>query len=77
MTEFRYYIYVYYQRGNCGDYNCRTIEEQPKEGFDSEINAEKHLIKLIDKKHGYFFDRPWYKFTILKTYNSKNALKGN
>ena len=75
MTNF--YIYVYYQRGNVGDYNCRTIEEQPKEGFKTENDAEKHLIELIEAKKGYFFDRPWYKFTILKTWNSKSALAGN
>ena len=70
----RYFIYVYYQVGNIGSRDVRTIDEQPKDGFETEQEAEHHLIKLILAKTGYHFDRPWYKFTILKTWNSLSAV---
>lgn len=60
--------------GNVGSRDVQTIDEQPEEGFESETEAEKHLLELIEKRQGIFFTRPWYKFTILKTYSSKNAL---
>ncbi len=70
----RYFIYVYYQVGNIGSRDVRTIDEQPKDGFETEQEAEGHLIKLILAKKGYHFDRAWYKFTILKTWNSLSAV---
>lgn len=70
MVEFRYFIYVFYQVGNIGNKEVKTINEQPKNGFETEQEAEEHLKKLILAKKGYFFDRNWYKFTIMKTWNS-------
>ena len=70
----RYFIYVYYQVGNIGSRDVKTIDEQPKDGFETEKEAEQHLIKLIEAKKGYHFDRAWYKFTILKTWNSLSAV---
>jgi hypothetical protein len=70
----RYFIYVYYQVGNIGSRDVKTIDEQPENGFKTEQEAEKHLIKLIQAKKGYHFDRSWYKFTILKTWNSLSAV---
>ncbi len=70
----RYFIYVYYQVGNIGSRDVKTIDEQPKDGFETEHEAEQHLIKLILAKKGYHFDRDWYKFTILKTWNSLSAV---
>jgi len=70
----RYYIYVYYQVGNIGSRDVKTIDEQPKDGFETEQEAETHLVKLIEAKKGYHFDRGWYKFTILKTWNSLSAV---
>jgi predicted DNA-binding WGR domain protein len=69
----RYYIYVYYKVGNIGGSEVKTIQEQPEDGFETEKEAEEHLIKLIQSKKGYYFDRPWYKFTILKTWKSLSA----
>jgi len=43
----RYFIYVYYQVGNIGSRDVRTIDEQPKDGFETEQEAEQHLVKLI------------------------------
>ena len=70
----RYYIYVYWQQGNIGAKQVDTLEQQPKEGFETEKEAEEYLLNLIEKRKGYYFERPWYRFTILKTWNSKNAL---
>ena len=70
----RYFIYVYYQVGNIGSRDVKTIDEQPKDGFETEKEAEQHLINLILAKKGYHFDRAWYKFTILKTWNSLSAV---
>ncbi len=70
----KYYIYVYWQRGNVGVKQAETLEQQPKDGFETEKEAEEYLLDLIEKRKGYFFERDWYKFTILKTYNSKSAL---
>jgi len=70
----RHYIYVYYQVGNVGSQDVKVIEHQPENGFDSEQAAEQHLSKLIEARKGIYFDRDWYKFTILKTYCSKSAL---
>ena len=70
----RYYIYVYYKVGNIGSRDVKTIDEQPKDGFETEQEAENHLIKLIEAKKGYYFDRAWYKFTIFKTWNSLSAV---
>jgi hypothetical protein len=69
----RYFIYVYYQQGNVGPHCVEPIKEQPEEGFATEQEAEEHLTKMIEARQGYYFDRNWYKFTILKTYLSKNA----
>ncbi len=70
----KYYIYVFYQVGNIGSRDVKAIEEQPKAGFNTEKDAEAHLLDLIEKRKGNYFDRDWYKFTILKTWNSKSAL---
>ena len=70
----RYFIYVYYQVGNVRSRDVKTIDEQPKDGFETEQEAETHLIKLIEAKKGNHFDRAWYKFTILKTWNSLSAV---
>lgn len=70
----KYYIYVYWQIGNVGVKQAEPLEQQPKEGFETEKEAEEYLLDLIEKRKGYFFERDWYKFTILKTYNSKSAL---
>ena len=70
----RYFIYVYWQQGNIGPKQVDVILEQPNDGFESEQDAELCLLDLIEKRKGYFFDRDWYKFTIMKTYNSKSAL---
>ena len=67
-----YYIYVYHNLGNTGGRSVRTIDEQPKEGFKTEEEAEYHLKKLILERTGCYFTRNWYKFTILKTFNSLN-----
>lgn len=64
----RYFIYVYYQVGNIGSRDVRTIDEQPKDGFETEAEAEQFLIKLMLGKKGYYFDKNWFKFTILKTW---------
>lgn len=69
----RYFIYVYYQQGNVGPQCVEAISEQPEEGFATEKEAEDHLIALIEARKGHYFDRNWYKFTVLKTYLSKNA----
>lgn len=59
----RYYIYKFYKVGNIGEHHIKAIEEQPKEGFEREVQAIVHLksyvipdCKRIDKKE---------KFTIL------------
>jgi hypothetical protein len=70
----RYYIYVYWQQGNVGAKQVTTLENQPEEGFKTENEAEEYLLDLIEKRKGYFFERDWYKFTILKTWSSKSAL---
>ena len=70
----RYYIYVYWQQGNIGAKQVDTLEQQPKDGFETEKDAEEYLLNLIEKRKGYYFERDWYKFTILKTWNSKSAL---
>lgn len=70
----RFYIYVYYQQGNVGSHDIKPITEQPKEGFESELDAEVHLLKLIDARKGFYFDRAGNKFVILKTFMSKDAL---
>jgi len=74
VVTCRYFIYVFYQVGNIGSRDVKTIDEQPKDGFETEQEAEKHLKKLILEKKGYFFDRDWYKFTIMKTWNSLSAV---
>jgi hypothetical protein len=74
ITTCRYFIYVYYQVGNSGSRDVKTIDQQPKCGFETEQEAEAHLIKLIEAKKGYYFARDWYKFTILKTWNSLSAI---
>lgn len=74
VVTCRYFIYVFYQVGNIGSRDVKTIDEQPKDGFETEQEAEKHLKKLILAKKGYFFDRSWYKFTIMKTWNSLSAV---
>lgn len=74
VVTCRYFIYVFYQVGNIGSRDVKTIDEQPEEGFDTEQKAQKHLIKLILAKKGYYFERDWYKFTILKTWNSLSAV---
>jgi len=70
----RYFIYVFYQVGNIGSRDVKTIDEQPKDGFETEQEAEQHLKKLILTKKGHFFNRDWYKFTIMKTWNSLSAV---
>jgi len=74
IVTCRYFIYVFYQVGNIGSRDVKTIDEQPKNGFETEQEAEQHLKKLILTKKGYFFDRDWYKFTIMKTWNSLSAV---
>ncbi len=74
VVTCRYFIYVFYQVGNIGSRDVKTIDEQPKDGFENERDAEEHLKKLILAKKGYFFDRSWYKFTIMKTWNSLSAV---
>jgi len=58
----RYLIFVYQSK------NITLIDEQPKDGFETDKEAEAHLLDLIEAKKGYYFDRDWYKFVILKTY---------
>jgi hypothetical protein len=70
----RYYIYTYWQQGNVGPKQVEILEDQPMEGFATEDQAEQHLLKLIEAREGRFFTRPWYNFTILKTWKSKSAL---
>ena len=67
----KYYIYVYWQQVSK---QVTILENQPKDGFETESQAEEHLLDLIETRKGQFFDRDWYKFTIMKTYNSKSAL---
>ena len=74
VVTCRYFIYVFYQVGNIGSRDVKTIDEQPKDGFETEQEAEEHLIKLILAKKGHFFGRSWYKFTIMKTWNSLSAV---
>ena len=74
VVTCRYFIYVFYQVGNIGSRDVKTIDEQPKDGFKTEQEAENHLKKLILAKKGQFFDRDWYKFTIMKTWNSLSAV---
>jgi hypothetical protein len=69
-----YFIYVYYQVGNIGSRDVRAIDEQPKDGFKTEKEAEQHLTNLILEKKGHYFDRSWYMFTILKTWKSLSAV---
>lgn len=70
----RYYIYVYYRPGNIGSRDVKVIDEQPTDGFDTELEAEYRLKELILAKTGQYFDRDWYKFTILKTWSSLSAV---
>jgi hypothetical protein len=70
----RYFIYVYFQQGNVGPRCVEALKDQPEDGFTTEEEAEKFLQTLIEARQGYFFDRDWYKFTILKTFLSKSAL---
>lgn len=70
----RHYIYVYYQVGNIGGKEVDTIDDQPEDGFPDFDSAKDHLLELIESRKGHYFDRPWYKFTILPTWNSKSAL---
>jgi hypothetical protein len=70
----RYYIWAYWQQGNVGPHQVRLLDDQPKDGFKSEEAAEAHLLKKIEARKGYFFERPWYEFTIQKTWKSKSAL---
>lgn len=69
-----YYIYVYYKVGNIGSDDVKVLSGQPESGFKTEKQAETYLKKLILAKKGYYFDRAWYKFTILKTWNSLSAV---
>ena len=71
----RYYIYVYWMQGNIGPHQVNTLDNQPAEGFATEDEAEEHLLKLIEARKGYYFERDWYKFTILKTWQSKSIIK--
>ena len=74
LNDMRYYIYVYWQQGNVGTHQVKLLDEQPLEGFKTDKHAESHLEKLIERRKGYYFERPWYEFTIQKTWKSKNAL---
>ena len=74
VVTCRYFIYVFYQVGNIGSRDVKTINEQPRDGFETEQEADEHLKKLILAKKGNLFDRSWYKFTIMKTWNSLSAV---
>ncbi len=71
----KYYIYVYRRQGNIGPFEFLLINEQPTDGFVTELQAEVFLLDLIDKRKGNYFERDWYKFIIHKTYSSKSVIK--
>lgn len=71
----KWYIYVITQQGNIGPHQTILLKDhQPAEGFDTEQQGEEHLVKLIEARKGYYFERDWYHFVILKTWQSKSAL---
>lgn len=66
----KYCIYVVKQRGNIGPHEIKRIDAP---SFDLEKDAETHLLDLIEKREGHYFERNWNHFVILPTYQSKNA----
>jgi hypothetical protein len=65
-----YYIMILRQVGNIGAKEIHKIDDQPKEGFDNESEAEKHLEKLFHEGK-YPYDNKWrYSFMISKLYNN-------
>ncbi len=65
-----YYIMILRQVGNIGAKEIHKIDDQPKEGFNSESEAEKHLEKLFHEGK-YPYDNKWkYSFMISKLYNN-------
>lgn len=65
-----YYIMILRQVGNIGAKEIFKIDDQPKEGFDNESEAEKHLEKLFHEGK-YPYDNKWkYSFMISKLYNN-------
>lgn len=70
-AEKRYFIYVYHQLGNIGRYEFTLIEDQPKEGFLTEVEAEDYLVYLINEGKTHWFQRDWYKYVVMKTFVAK------
>lgn len=65
-----YYILILRQVGNIGAKEIFKIDDQPKEGFSSESEAEKHLEKLFNEGK-YPYDNKWrYDFMISKLYSN-------
>jgi hypothetical protein len=65
-----YYILILRQIGNIGAKEIFKIDDQPREGFSSESEAEKHLEKLFNEGK-YPYDNKWrYDFMISKLYSN-------
>lgn len=65
-----YYIMILRQVGNIGAKEIFKIDDQPKEGFNNEPEAEKHLEKLFNEGK-YPYDNKWkYSFMISKLYSN-------
>jgi len=45
----------------------KKVENQPKEGFENESQAKKHMDELI-KIHDWVFCKGWYDFAIMELY---------
>jgi len=67
-SDKRYFIYVYSQRGNVGCHEFLVIEDQPKEGFVTEEQAEAHLLFLINEGKNHWFSRSGYKYAVMKNF---------
>ena len=68
--ESAYYIVILRQIGNIGPNEITKIGDQPKEGFENEAQAEKHMFELSKSKK-YPFDRGWHSYSIMKLYRTK------
>lgn len=60
-----FYIVVLRQIGNIGANEIKKIEEQPAEGFATELLAEEYMSTA--RLHRFY--HKWYTFAIMKLYN--------
>jgi hypothetical protein len=68
----RYRIFEARQIGNVGAHEIKAIEEQPKEGYDTEKEAELSLRKKIASANEWLFNGNYPRtFVVLKVWEIK------